>query len=148
MADELVFARNSDSVLGAQFLARVRKLLRLPPQAQLQSSGIRDDPAGGFSIDYDVMMPVQLQGPEYGIADGVTVEEQISARLSFDAAGKFISSRLGGIDERHLQLVRDQVIKLAATGQIALTRPETGKPWYLEKDTEGVTRLKRAHMTR
>jgi hypothetical protein len=147
VADDLVFARNTDSALSAHFLTRVRTLLRLPPQAQLQLSGIHDDPAGGSSVEYGVTIPVQLHGAEYGIADGVTVDEQTSASLSFDAAGKLISSRLDGISERHLQLVRDQVKKLAASDQIASTQPEANKPWYLEKDTQGVTRLKRAHMT-
>ncbi len=150
MADELHLIRDSHSALEADFLMRVRKLLRLPMEAQLQLAAIHDNPIGGCSIEYTVQVPVQLDGPEYGIADGVTVDEQTSARLAFDATGKLVSSHLNGIDERHLQLVRDQVKKLAASGQIAATRPEAtsggDEPWYVEKDMQGVRRLKRTRM--
>lgn len=150
MADELHFDPDSDSALEADFLARVRKLLRLPLEAQLQLAGIHADSERGCSIEYAVTMPVQLHGAEYGMADGVIVDEQTAARLSFDAMGNLISSHFDGIDPRHLELVRDQVRKLAASGQIASTRleatPGSGKPWYLEKDAQGVKRLKRARM--
>ncbi len=149
MADDLGFLRDSDSALDADFLTRVRRQLRLPQQAQLKLAGVHADSEGGCSIEYVVTVPVQLRGSEYGIADGVTVDEQTSARLSFNAVGKHISTLFDGIDERHLELVRDQVKKLAARDQIASARPEADsvKPWYLEKDIHGVRRLKRAQMS-
>lgn len=150
MVDALHFARASNSALDADFLTRVRRLLQLPQAAQLQLEGIDDGSEGGCSIRYTITIPVKLIGSEYGIADGVTVDERAFARLSFDAGCRLISSRLDGIDERHLELVRDQVKKLAASGQIASTRPEATaaghQPWYLEADAQGVKRMKRARM--
>ncbi len=150
MADELHLFRGSDSPLEPDFLMHVRKLLQLPQEARLELSNLHDDPNGGCSLDYSVTVSVQLNGPEYGVADGVTVDEQTSASLSFDALGNLVSTRYAGIEGRRIELIRDQVKKLAAAGQIALTRseatPGSGKPWYLEQDTQGVRRVKRARM--
>ncbi len=149
MPVELWFGRDSNIALEPDFLIRVRELLQLPQHAQLELAGIQADSKGGCSIEYAIAIPIQLCGREYGIADGVVVDERSTAKLSFDGTGKFISSSFDGTDERHLKLVRDQVRKLAASDQIAPTRPEAtsgSKPWYLEKDSQGVRRLKRAQM--
>ncbi len=149
MAEELRFVMNANSPVEPDFLAGVGKLLRLPRQAQLQLAGVHAEPEGACSIEYRVVVPVRLEGPEYGIADGATVDEQSSVRLSFDVRGKLLSSHFNGIDDRRVALVRDQVKKLAAQGQIASTRPEASsqaKPWYIEQDPQGIKRLKRAQM--
>ncbi len=152
MVDELHLGKDPNSAREEAFLAGVRALLRLPSQAHLQLLSSHVDSHGGHAVEYTVTVPIRLHGPEYGVADGVTVDEQTSAQLNFDAAGKLVSSHLAPIDERHLQLVQDQVKKLAAADQIAPVPPNRGsgskdKPWFLERDPQGVSRLKRAHMS-
>jgi hypothetical protein len=149
MVGELHFTGDLDSARQADFLTRVCELLGLPRQVQLKLVGVNRDQSGGHTIDYAATKSIRLNGSEYGVADGVTIEEETTARLYFDAAGRLGSFHLGPFDEHHVQRIRNQVKRLAAADEIAAERPNadpSAKPWYVETDARGVKRLKRAHI--
>lgn len=159
MANELRFAGNPESAREADFVARARAALRLPDDAQLQLKDAHHDTQGGHRLEYQVTLPVEIKGEEFGPANGVTVDEPVTASLQFDPKGALASSQVSDIDQRHLQLVKDQIKKLAAAGEIAppsADQPTRGalslaegtdakrKPWRVETDAQGRKRLKRA----
>lgn len=159
MAKELHFAGDPEAARAADFISRARAALRLPDDAQLQLKDARQDTQGGHHLEYQVTLPVEIKGEEFGPANGVTVDEPVTASLKFDRKGTLASSQVGPIDQRHLQLVKDQIKKLAAAGEIS--SPQAGeasrgsfamsegkvtqrKPWRVETDAQGRKRLKRA----
>ncbi|MGE5263322.1 MAG: hypothetical protein ACM3S0_08070 [Acidobacteriota bacterium] len=159
MANELRFAGNPEAAREADFVARARAALRLPEDAQLQLKDAHQDTQGGHHVEYQVTLPVEIKGEEFGPANGVTVDEPVTASLQFDPKGALASSQVSAIDQRHLQLVKDQIKKLAAAGEIAppsADRPSRGalslaegtdanrKQWRVETDAQGRKRLKRA----
>ncbi len=154
MANDLHFAGNPDAARAPDFIARARAALRLPGDAELQLKEAHQDPQGGHRLEYQVTQLVEIKGTEFGPANGVTVDEPVTASLQFDAKGALVSSQVGSIDQRHLELVKDQIKKLAAAGQIASSTTDetsrgegfaaTRKPWRIETDAQGRKRLKRA----
>lgn len=159
MANELRFAGNPEAAREADFVARARAALRLPEDAQLQLKDAHQDTQGGHHVEYQVTLPVEIKGEEFGPANGVTVDEPVTASLQFDAKGALAASQVSAIDQRHLQLVKDNIKKLAAAGEIAPSSadqasraafaPGAGadtnrKPWRVETDAQGRKRLKRA----
>lgn len=159
MANELHFAGDPESARAADFVSRARAALRLPDDAQLQLKDAHQDTQGGHRLEYQVTLPVEIKGEEFGPANGVTVDEPVTASLKFDPKGALASSEVSPIDQRHLQLVKDQIKKLAAAGEIS--PPPAGeaargalalsggtdaqrKPWRVETDLQGRKRLKRA----
>lgn len=154
MRDELRLAE-PDAARDAHFVERVKTALDLPADARLELQRATEDAQGRHTVEYTIAQPIEIQGAEFGAADGVTVEEQRMVSLLFDARGALVSSQVSPIDERHLRLVKDQIRKLAAANAIgpapsgevsdADALPAVRRPWYIEMDEEGRKRLKRAH---
>lgn len=152
----LQFAGDADAARDAAFLERVKAALGLRPGSQLELQSATQDKQGKRTIEYTVTQPVTIQGKEFGAADGVVVDERMIASLRFDARGALVSSKLSPIDARHLQLVKDQIRKLAQVDEIYLAQPNQKidtdalraqrKPWYVEVDAQGRKRLKRAYI--
>ncbi len=143
----LHFTGDAATARGTDFLAGVRAALHLPHDAPLSLDRVTQDDQGGHVVEYSTTVPVTLGGEQYGTANGVSVDEPGVARVRFDASGALVSSEVVPTDSRHLQLVQDQVKKLAATDQIARApEPAPGKPWYVETEKNGRKRLKRAHI--
>lgn len=155
MAIDLHFTGDAHAASDASFVERVKTALGLPPDARLELQSASQDTQGGRVVEYAVTQ-IRLQGTEFGAADGVTVDERASVSLHFDARGALASSQITPVDERHLQLAKDQVKKLAAADEIYLAAPgeeididalrAKRKPWYVETDAQGCKRLKRAYM--
>ncbi|MBI5304518.1 MAG: hypothetical protein HY868_20460 [Chloroflexi bacterium] len=140
----------------ASFIEQVKAALSLPADAELELQNIARGAAGGAAVHYAVTLPVVLTGAEFGAANGVSVDERVSATLNFDARGALASSQVSPVDERHLRLVKDNVRKLAAADEIFLASPGEAvdtdalrakrQPWYVETDAHARKRLKRAYM--
>ncbi len=154
MSDQLRLI-DSDAARDAGFIERVRAALGLPPDAPLEFEGVTQNAQGARAVRYTASQ-MKLDGAEFGAANGVTVDERANVSLQFDARGALVSSQIAPADERHLQLVKDQIRKLAAADQIYLTAPGEAidpdalrvqrKPWYVQTDAQGGKRLKRAYM--
>jgi hypothetical protein len=135
------------------FIQQVRAALDLPADAQLQLTQITPE-AGGTVVEYTVTLPIRLVGAELGVADGVTVDERVTARLRFDASGACVSAQLAPLDERRLKSVKDHLRQLAARGDIYLAAPNETvdadalrarrQAWYVQTDAQGNKRLRRA----
>jgi hypothetical protein len=144
-----------DAARDAGFIERVRTALGLPPDAPLEFESVTQNAQGARTVEYSATQ-IKLDGAEFGAANGVTMDERAAVSLQFDARGALVSSQVTPVDERHLQLVKDQVRKLAAADQIYLAAPGEAinpdalraqrKPWYVETDAQGRKRLKRAYM--
>ncbi len=144
-----------DAARDAGFIERVRAALGLPAGVSLEFTHATEGAQGERAVEYSATQ-MKLDGAEFGAANGVTVDERATVSLRFDARGALIASQLTPVDPRHLQLVKDQVRKLAAADEIYLAAPgekidpdalrAKGKPWYVEIDAQGVKRLKRAYM--
>lgn len=153
---DLQFAGEVSAARDAAFLERVKAVLGLRPGAQLELQRAADDQQGKHILEYAVTQPVTILGKEFGAANGVIVDERMIASLRFDARGVLVSSRVSPIDAHHLQLVKDQIRKLAQAGEIYLAQPNEKidadalraqrKPWYVEVDAQGRKRLKRAYI--
>ncbi len=153
---KLHFAGSADAARDAQFIARVGAALQLPPDVALEladwSRGARDE----ITLTYDLTVPVQIEGPEFGAASGAYVDEAAVARLRFDARGALVASEIVLKDERHLKLVKDQITKLADADQIYVPDPgekidpkvlaQARHPWFVYEDARGRKRLKRAYI--
>ncbi len=146
---------NADAAHDAGFIDHVKAALGLPPDAPLELQSATQDAQGGRAVEYSAAA-MKLEGAEFGAANGVTVDERATISLRFDARGALLSSQITPADTRHLQLVKDQVRKLAAANEIYLAAPgekidtdalrAQRKPWYVETDAQGRKRLKRAYM--
>ncbi len=144
-----------DAARDAGFIERVRAALDLPPDAPLEFVDVTQNAQGARTVEYSATQ-IKLDGAEFGVANGVTIDEPAAVSLQFDARGALVSSQVTPVDERHLQLVKDQVRKLAAADQVYRAAPGEAidsdalraqrKPWYVEKDAQGRKRLKRAYM--
>lgn len=150
--DELRIPSNPADAREPTFLERVKSALRLPEEVELEFARLSRDSEGGL-LEYIFMQPILLQGPDYGPADGVTVQEPTSARLRFDKDGMFVSFQVSLVDEQHLHSVQEQVRGLAAADQISPVSSDLSgrpafdlgpKPWYVAPDAKGRKRLKRA----
>jgi hypothetical protein len=147
---ELNAARDPD------FIEQAKSALGLPADALLELQNVSRSAQGGAIVEYTVTLPVKIEGAEFGVANGVAVDERTIAALHFDARGRLASSQVNPIDERHLRLVKDNVRKLAAADAIYVASPGEvadpdslrmkHKPWYVETDAQGRKRLKRAYM--
>lgn len=156
MPDQQLVLTSLDQAREPAFIAQVKQALNLPADAELQIQNIARGAGAGGSVDYAVTMPVELRGAEFGAANGIAVDEQVTASLEFDARGQLVRSRVSPIDERHLQMVKDNVRKLAAADQIYLAAPNEEidsdmlrakrKPWYVVTDAQARKRLRRAYM--
>ena len=138
------------------FVEQVKAALDLPADAQLQLQNVARGAQGGAVVEYTVTLPIQIVGAEFGVANGVTVDERVNALLHFDASGARVSSQLSPLDERHLRLTKDNLRKLAESDAIYLAAPGEAidpdalraqrKSWYVETDTRGLKSFKRAWM--
>lgn len=147
MADALHFVGDAARAHEDDFVTGVRAALDLPEDAPVSLKQVIPDSHGGHLLEYETTLPVALEGEQFGIADGVTVDEPAVARMQFNAAGALISAQATPADPRHLTLVQDQVKKLVAAGQIAHSREHApGRLWYVETDKNGRKRLKRSFM--
>ncbi len=145
----LRFTGDAADVRSGAFVASARAALGLPQDARLDLVRVSQDAAGGHTVTYSVGTTVILQGKEFGTADGVAVDDALTATLVFDGRGELSSAETKADDPNHLRLVKDQVQKLAAAGEIASAPGGLGlvgkpKPWYIETDAHGRKRLKRA----
>jgi hypothetical protein len=151
MASDLRFAGDANAARATDYIARARSMLSLPQDSQLELIRVAPDAPGGHLIEYAVTVPVEIHGTEFGVADGVTVDERVTATLRFDGQGKLVSSQVSSIDQHHLDLVKDQIKKLAAADEIGAAgeqRPADShrKLWRLENDAQGHKRLKRVQI--
>jgi hypothetical protein len=145
----LRFTGDAANVRSDAFIANARAALKLPGDARLEFVRASDDAQGGHTLVYSVGATVMLQGSEFGLANGVTVDDPLTATLVFDRRGELSSAQARADDPKHLALIKDQVRKLAAAGEIGSVPREKGpdgraKPWYIETDAQGHRRLKRA----
>lgn len=140
----------------AGFVERVKVDLGLTKDARLDLQSANQTAQGERVIVY-ASSQMRLEGAEFGVADGVAVDEPATASLKLDSSGNLISSQIAPIDDRHLRAVKDQVRKLAAADEIYLAAPgqvmdvnalrAQRKPWYVETDAQGRKRLKRAYVS-
>jgi hypothetical protein len=145
-----------DTARDAGFIEQVKVALGLPADAQLQLQKVERSAQGGAVVEYAATLAVQIVGAEFGAADGVTVDERVTASLQFDAAGAHVAARVSPLNERHLQLTKDNLRKLAAADAIYRASPDEAidsaalraqrKSWYVETDAQGHKRLRRAFM--
>ncbi len=141
----LHFTGDAATAREVEFVAGVRAALHLPHDAPLSLDRVLQDDQGGHVLEYSTTVPVTLGGEQFGTANGVSVDEAGIARVKFNASGALVSAEVTPADPRHLQLVQDQVKKLAAADQIARAREQApGKPWYVETEKDGRKRLKRS----
>lgn len=142
---DLHFTGDAATAREPDFVAGVRAALHLPHDAPLSFDRVTQDEQGGHVLEYSTTVPVTLGGEQFGTANGVSVDEAGTAHVKFDASGALVSAEVSQTDPRHLQLVQDQVKKLAAADKIARA-PELapGKPWYVETEKDGRKRLKRS----
>ncbi|MCX7840189.1 MAG: hypothetical protein N2559_12145 [Anaerolineae bacterium] len=150
--DELRLTR-IEVARDGEFIEQVKAALNLPADAQVQLKNITRD-ANGVSVEYDITLPIRIVGAEFGVANGVTVDEHLTARLRFDARGTCVSTQVTPLDEQRLRLLKDNVRKLAKMNAIYLAAPdETIDPdalrarrqaWYVQTDAQGHKRLRRA----
>lgn len=142
-----------DAARERDFIECVKRALALPADAQVQVKNIAR--AGERAlVEYDITVPIRIVGAEFGAANGVTVDERITARLEFDASGARVSTHIIPLDERHLRAVKDNLRKLAAQNAIYLPAPNEPinpdalraqrKAWYVQTDAQGHKRLRRA----
>ncbi len=151
MENELRLA-GLDAARDPNFIAQVKTALHLPAEVQLELQNVSGDPQGERAVEYAATQTVHLNGAEFGAADGVAVDERGTVSLRFDGRGRLVASQVSPIDRRHLELVQDQIRKLAAADQIDPAPPgdvpvNRRRPWYVESDDHGRKRLKRAFMT-
>lgn len=135
------------------FIEQVKAALHLPADAHAQVKNLARE-ADGVVVEYDITLPIQIIGTELGIADGVTVDERVTARLRFDSTGTCVSAQLTPLDEQRLRAVKDHLKKLATMNAIYVAAPnETIDPdalrarrqaWYIQTDAQGHKRLRRA----
>lgn len=147
---ELRWTGNADSARDANFVERVKAALNLPTNVPLEFQAVIPT-ANGVIINYATIESIVVQDNDLGIASGITIDEQARVELRFDASGALVSHQIKLSDERHLQLVKDNICKLAATNNIALSPQDQSsinrKPWYIETDAQGRKRLRRASMS-
>jgi hypothetical protein len=156
MATELRLVGDADMARDASFIEQVKAALDLPADAHLELQHIRKNPQGGHAVEY-VAPAMKIEGAEFGAADGVVVDARVQVSLHFDARGALVASQIKPVDERRLRLMKDQIQKLAAAGEIYAASPGEAidvdtlrvqrKSWYVETDAQGRKRLKRAFMT-
>ena len=146
----------ADAARSPDFSKQVQAALKLPDDARLELQNVAQGAHGELNVMYAATMPIEVQGAEFGNANGVMVDEPMSVSLRFDARGALVSSQVAPADDHHLRLVKDQIKKLAAADQIYPASPSESidtdalraqrKPWYIEMDAQGRKRLKRAYM--
>ncbi len=137
----------------ASFIERVKAVLDLPKDAQVQFKSLTRD-ADGLLVEYDITLPIRLVGAEFGVANGVTVDEHLTARLRFNARGARVSTQITPLDEQRVRLMKDNVRKLVMTNAIYLAAPNEKidpdllrarhQAWYIQTDAQGHKRLRRA----
>jgi hypothetical protein len=155
MADDLRLPPNLAQARDPAYIERVKLMLELPDDAGLELLQMSRDSSGEL-LEYVYNQPIVLRGPEYGAADGVTIEEPTLVRLRFDDRDRLVSSQVDIRNTRHLQLVQDQIRKLSAADMISpaakgMGEPESARetqprPWYVELDSRGRKHLKRAYI--
>ncbi len=151
---KLRFAGDAVAAREAQFVERVRRALELPPDVELKLAGSRRGAKGDIALEYALTWPIQVQGAEFGAADGVFVDEAAVAELHFDTRGALIAHRVAPKDARHLESIKDNIRKLAAQDAIYVVPAgapidagellSAQKPWIVSPDARGRLRLKRA----
>jgi hypothetical protein len=154
MSDELRLTE-TDAAREPGFIERVKAALNLPESALVELQSATQNAQGERVVEYSATQ-MKLAGAEFGAADGVSIDERAAVSLRFDARGALVASQIRPMDERHFELVKDQVKKLAAADEIYLAAPGEAidvdalrarrKPWYVETDARGRKRLKRAFM--
>lgn len=142
-----------DAARADAFIARVKRALALPADAHVRLKQIARA-NDGATVEYDITLPIRIEGSEFGAANGVTVDEHITARFSFDARGVRVSTEITQPDEQRLRALKDNVRKLAAQNAIYLAAPNESinsdalraqrKAWYIQTDAQGYRRLRRA----
>lgn len=137
----------------ARFIEQVKTALNLPTEAQVQLKNLAHE-ASGIVVEYDITLPIRIVGTEFGVANGVTVDEHLTARLRFDARGARVATHVTPLDEQRVRLMKDNVRKLAKMNAIYLAAPgekidpdtlrARRQAWYIQTDAQGRKRLRRA----
>lgn len=154
MSSELCLT-DLETARDAGFVEQVKAALGLPADAQLQLQNVARAAQGAAVVEYAVTLPVQIVGVEFGATNGVTVDERLNALPYSGANGARVWSQVSPLDEWHLRLTKDNLRKLAASDAIYLAASGEAidtdalraqrKSWYVETDTQGRKRLKRAY---
>lgn len=139
-----------------RFIEQVKTMLDLPADAQVRLKNLARE-ENNILVEYEITLPIHIVGAEFGVANGVTVDEHLTARLRFDARGVRVSTQVTPLDEQRVRLMKDNVRKLAMMNAIYLAAPgEQVNPdelrarhqaWYIQTDAQGYKRLRRAFMT-
>ncbi len=144
---------NDEMAGDPQFIEQVKAALGLSAEAQVRLKNIARD-AAGVQVEYEIILPIRIVGAELGVANGVTVDERITAQLRFDTRGTRVVTRVTQLDEQRLRLLKDKVQKLAKMNAIYLAAPNEQidpdvlrarrQAWYIQTDAQGNKRLHRA----
>lgn len=142
-----------ETARDSEFIKQVKATLDLPTDAQVQLKNVTRD-ANGVWVEYDITLPIRIVGAELGVANGVTVDEHLTARLRFDARGTRIETQITPLDEQRVRLMKDNVRHLVMMNAIYLAAPDEQvnpdelrarhQAWYIQTDAQGYKRLRRA----
>lgn len=155
MPPRLSFSGDPNAARTPAFAQEVKRAVGLDDDIPVQFQASRGNLRGGLTLEFSAVVPMELHGAAFGPADGACVDVPSSLSLSFDQDGALISHQVSPVDARSLELVKDQVRKLAETGQIdpvptaaseGQVAPAPRKQWHIELDPRGRKRVKRTFM--
>jgi hypothetical protein len=150
---DFVLPKNFQAGDALQVLDRVRRVMHLPPDAQISVENVTQSEYG-TRIDFMYTTSVELDDATLREIAGVRVDVSAHGDVDFDAHGELVSYQVEPADPRQLRALRDNISKLVARGLVYMAQPgeqinpdqlhAQGKPWYIELDQHGKKRLKRA----
>gem|GEM_PF-860692 len=129
----------------------VKSALALPADARLNFQTLSPGPRGQIVLEYGLTQPVQIEGPDLGPANGVTIDVPGKLTLRFNQKGELVNHQFQPVEPRYLDAVRAHVKHLVARGEIQASNEVDAeraiaarKPYYLARDEQGHLRLRRA----
>ncbi len=153
MEPDLLFPDNIAQARDPEYIARVASRLGLLEQGEIEFVRMNRE-FDNRLLEYAFKRPITLEGPEYGLAEGVTIDEPARIELRFDAAGHLASLATRLTDEHHWESVKNHIKSLAAGNLIGPNKTAhsvgagtESKPWFVEVDSLGRKRLKRAFIS-
>ncbi len=155
MSSRLRFSGDLNAARTPAFIQEVKRAVGLDDDVPLQFQAFRGNSRGGQTLEFSGTVPMELHGAAFGPADGACMDIPSIVSLSFDQDGALISHQISPVDARSLELIKDQVRKLADTGQIdpspvvgseGQAVPAPRKQWHVELDPRGRKRVKRTFM--
>lgn len=143
-------------ILDDKLLERFRSVLArvgvAPENARFERPEVHSE--GGITlVEAPISCGYELQGEEWGVAEGVVVDLPATLRLTIDPSGRVEEFLCDLPDEEEKNSAASYVRGLAARGEIAPftgSAPDTRglmaqrKPYYITVDESGRKRLQRA----